>query len=408
MKAFGHYLKTQCGLNNMKIPFYQKWVTDCYHYFNQSLENKIQPEQTKDFIRFLGRSRQDWQVKQAEHALQLFSYYKYKTENNNSIKSSKSAWVDIFEELKTVLRLKQRSHRTEKTYFGWIKRFSAFCRWKEPDTIQQQDVKNFLSYLAVEKKVGASTQNQAFNALLFLCRHVLNLEIDDLSETVRSRRKRRLPVVLTKDEVSSLLNLLSGEYRLMVKILYGGGLRLMECLRLRIMDVDLEQNLITVRSGKGDKDRITLLSESVKDELSKHLMSVKEVYEKDRNACVEGVALPGALDRKYPNAGREWRWFWVFPSKVLSTEPGTEIVRRHHIHHSNLQKHFKKAVDKAGIVKRAAVHTLCHSFATHLIENGYDIRTVQELMGHSNVQTTMIYTHVAQKNKLGVKSPLDG
>ena len=194
----------------------------------------------------------------------------------------------------------------------------------------------------------------------------------------------------------------------MAGIMYGGGLRLAECLRLRLMDIDFEQNVITVRSGKGDKDRQTLLSDKVKYQLQEHLKKVKNIYEQDRKAEVEGVALPGAWSRKYPNAGKECRSFWVFPSRSLSVDPETSVLRRHHVHYSNVQKKFKAAVDRAGIIKRAMVHTLRHSFATHLIENGYDIRTVQELLGHSNVQTTMVYTHVAQKNKLGVKSPLDG
>ena len=201
---------------------------------------------------------------------------------------------------------------------------------------------------------------------------------------------------------------LQGVVRLMAELIYGSGLRLMECLRLRIQDIDQERGVLMVRSGKCDKDRQTLLPERVKDSLIAHLESINKIYEKDRMNDLPGVALPGALERKYPKAVKEWRWFWLFPSKDISTNPCSGIIRRHHIYPRSLQKQIGRAVNNAGIVKRVTVHTLRHSFATHLIENGYDIRTVQELLGHSNVQTTMVYTHVAQKNKLGVKSPLDG
>ena len=222
-----------------------------------------------------------------------------------------------------------------------------------------------------------------------------------------ARQNRRLPVVLTVNEVEKIFSEMSGINKLMARLIYGCGLRLQECLQLRIKDVDFEQSLVIIRSGKGDKDRRTMLPEAVKEELVKHITETRVIYEKDRNAKLNGVQLPGALERKYPNAGKEWGWFWIFPSQTLSMEPRTGVIRRHHVYHDSLQRAFRNAVIKAGITKQASVHTLRHSFATHLLEDGYDIRTIQELLGHRNLQTTMIYTHVATKNIIGVRSPLD-
>ena len=255
--------------------------------------------------------------------------------------------------------------------------------------------------------MSSSTQNQALNAIVFVYRHVFEKDIEDQINSVRARRKRRLPVVLTFKEATNIFDKMSGLYCLMAKLIYGCGLRLQECLSLRIKDVDIEQSIVIVRSGKGDKDRRTVLPESLKDELLHQISSVREIYEQDRKDNINGVYLPGALEKKYPNAGKEWGWFWLFPAKTLSIDPRSRIVRRHHQHPAALQRAFKEAVIKAGITKQASVHTLRHSFATHLLEKGYDIRTIQELLGHTNLQTTMIYTHVATKNILGVRSPLD-
>jgi len=264
-----------------------------------------------------------------------------------------------------------------------------------------------MTYLAVEQNVAISTQNQAFNGILFLFRHVLDKRIDDISETVRAKRKIRLPVVLAKSEIGQLFAKLSGLYLLMAKVIYGCGLRVGECLQLRIKDIDFERNVVAVRSGKGDKDRETVLPESIKQELGEHIIKVKKIYEEDRNKDIPGVQLPYAFERKSPNSGKEWIWFWVFPSYKLALDPKTNIVRRHHIFRSVLQEKIKKAAIDAKIPKRVTVHTLRHSFATHLLENGYDIRTIQEILGHTDIRTTMIYPHVAKKNKSGVKSPLD-
>jgi integron integrase len=278
---------------------------------------------------------------------------------------------------------------------------------RSPYSLESRDVKDFMTHLAVERKVAISTQNQAFNAILFLFRYILDKKIDDISDTVRAKRNRRLPVVLTKLEIGRLFNEMSGLYLLMAKVIYGCGLRLRECLQLRVKDIDFERNAVIIRSGKGDKDRETVLPESIKKYLFEHLERARKIYEKDRKDDAPGVQLPNAFEHKSPNAGKEWPWFWVFPSNTLSVDPLTKIVRRHHVYPGNLQSEIKKAGTKAKIAKRINVHTLRHSFATHLLEKGVDIRTIQDLLGHSDVNTTMIYTHVINKNKLGVVSPLD-
>jgi integron integrase len=302
--------------------------------------------------------------------------------------------------------LKQRSYRTEKTYLGWLRDFYRFNGSVPPNKIDDRHLLDYLTYLAVERRVAKSTQHQAFNALLFFFRHVIGHEPGNIRDAIRSQRKRRLPVVLTKDEISRLLAALSGTPLLMAKVIYGGGLRLRECISLRIKDIDFERKSLSIR-GKGDKDRHTLLAEAAIKPLQTHLKKVRDMFDADKLAGVAGVYLPNALSRKYPNAGNEWKWQWVFPSNTLSVDPKNQIVRRHHVHASSLQKNVKHASEKAQITKLVTVHTLRHSFATHLLEDGYDIRTIQELLGHSSLQTTMIYTHVASKNVLGVTSPLD-
>jgi integron integrase len=278
---------------------------------------------------------------------------------------------------------------------------------KEFSSITEQDLRDFLSYLSVERRVSAATQRLAFNALLFIFRYIFEIEIHGLSTVVPSRIPKKLPVVLGVDEIKNIFSHLNGANLIMVSLIYGGGLRLQECISLRVKDLDFSRNCITIKSGKGNKDRETVFPEKVCGLLKKHLEQTRKIYENDRKKGIAGVATPEALDRKYANLGREWGWFWVFPSESLSIDPISRIVRRHHIYPTTLQKIFRQAVIKAGISKHATVHTLRHSFATHLIEKGYDIRTIQELLGHSDVSTTMIYTHVARKNKLGVTSPVD-
>ncbi|HOV90245.1 MAG TPA: integron integrase [Syntrophorhabdaceae bacterium] len=307
--------------------------------------------------------------------------------------------------MREAFRLRHRSLSTEKAYLSWLRSFKAYVEQKEPYQFNGRDLQDFLSHLAVDKKVSSSTQNQALNAIVFFYRHVLDKNIDQELSAVRAKQKRHLTVVLTIKEIQDIFDQLSGTNKLMAMLIYGAGLRLQECLQLRVKDVDIEQNILIIRSGKGDRDRRTVLPEVLKDDLIMHLGEIRSLYEQDRKNEIAGVWLPDALDKKYPNAGKEWGWFWLFPSKSLSIDPRSNIVRRHHIHPSLLQKAFKTAVWKTGITKQASVHTLRHSFATHLLESGYDIRTIQELLGHRNLQTTMIYTHVATKNVLGGEKP---
>lgn len=303
------------------------------------------------------------------------------------------------------IRLRHLSYQTERSYLGWLSRLQAFVM-KPPMALDRTDVEAFLTHLAVEGRVSASTQNQAFSALLFLFRHVLHRELDEV-DALRARSRRRLPVVLSKVEVQRVVEHLPTRDALMARLIYGAGLRLQECLDLRVKDVDVRRGMLTIRSGKGDKDRQTVFPESLHDDWLKHVHVIRSMHDQDRANDLPGVALPLALERKYPNAGKDWGWFWAFPAQNVSTDPRSEVVRRHHQHPSAFQKNFKQAVREAGVAKPATIHTLRHSFATHLLEAGTDIRTIQELLGHEDVNTTMIYTHVASKNRLGVVSPLD-
>ncbi len=312
-------------------------------------------------------------------------------------------------DLRRALRLHHYSSRTEEAYGQWVRRFVRFCGMRHPRELGAGDVTRFLSHLAVDKGVTAGTQNQALSALVFLYRDVLDLRVGWLASLVRAKRSERVPVVLTKDEVRRALSQLKGRGTpaLVVAMLYGTGMRLLEALRLRVKDVDFAKNEITVRGGKGDRDRVTMLPERLKGPLLKHLAEVRTQHEADLVEGAGWVELPGALARKYPNAGREWGWQWVFPATRTYADGPTGQRRRHHLHETIVQRVFKEGVRSARIAKRASCHTLRHSFATHLLEAGYDIRTVQELLGHRNVNTTMIYTHVLNRGGRGVRSPAD-
>ena len=305
------------------------------------------------------------------------------------------------------LRSRHFSPRTEEAYVGWIRRFILHHGKRHPAEMGEREVGDFLSNLATQRRVSPSTQNQALAALLFLYKEVLRRQLPWLEGVVRARRPPRLPVVLSRPEVHAILGRLEGVPRLMGALLYGAGLRLMECCRLRVKDMDLARGEITVRDGKGRKDRVTMLPASLRAPLAAHLKTTRLQHDDDLRHGWGHVELPGALARKYPNASREWTWQWVFPATRRYRDPETGQWRRHHLHESLLQRLVKQAVRKAGIHKPASCHTLRHSFATHLLERGYDIRTIQELLGHSDVTTTMIYTHVLNRGGRGVRSPLD-
>lgn len=304
-------------------------------------------------------------------------------------------------------RLRHLSLHTERAYLSWIRQFIAFHQRRNPEKMGSDEVRAFLTHLAVERDVTASTQNVALSALLFLYRHVYQVERFELQGGERAKRPQRLPVVLTRDEVRLLLTHLDGVYSLIGLLLYGSGLRLQECLRLRVKDVDFRSHQLLVRAGKGDKDRRTVLPERAVLPLRDQLEKNRHLWQKDQNDGVAPVFLPGALESKYPNAGREWNWQWIFPAQALALDPRAQRMRRHHVLPDTVQKAFKRAVGAAQLTKMATPHTLRHSFATHLLESGADIRTVQELLGHSDVSTTMIYTHVLNRPGIGVKSPLD-
>ncbi|OFV94589.1 MAG: hypothetical protein A3G76_09830 [Acidobacteria bacterium RIFCSPLOWO2_12_FULL_65_11] len=314
------------------------------------------------------------------------------------------------EQLRLRLRTRHYSYRTECSYADWVRRFFAYLAERQGvphPRVETESARDFLTHLAVRQRVSASTQNQALCALLFLCREVLGIDMEGLSLTARAKRGTHLPVVLSMPETAALLAAMRGTTWLMAALIYGGGLRVSECCQLRLKDIDFDQGLVFVRSGKGDKDRSTLLAEVGREELRTQLRTSEARHRADRASGLAGVSMPDALERKYPNAARELGWFWVFPSHTLSTDPRAGVVRRHHISDSVIQKAVKAAALKAKIHKPVSVHTLRHSFATHLLLNGVDIRQIQEYLGHANVETTMVYTHVVKDLRNPARSPLD-
>jgi integron integrase len=313
----------------------------------------------------------------------------------------------LLDQVRDLIRVKHYSIRTERTYLDWIKRYILFHDKRHPKDMGASEVTAFLTHLAVVGQVSSSTQNQALSAILFLYREVLGIELPWLNDVVRAKLPQRLPMVLTRSEVRAILDRLSDDYALMGQLLYGTGMRLMECVRLRVKDVDFERLEILIRDGKGAKDRITMLPSSIVPLLQAQLLKRRALFDDDGRAGKVSVYLPDALAVKYPNAPREWGWQYVFPAGKFSVDPRSGIERRHHVDEKLLQRAVKRAVQAADIAKPATPHTLRHSFATHLLEAGYDIRTIQELLGHKDVQTTMIYTHVLNKGGRGVKSPLD-
>lgn len=312
----------------------------------------------------------------------------------------------LLDQVREVMRLKHYAYRTEETYVQWIRRYILFHDKRHPTEMGRPEIEAFLTDLAVNQQVAASTQNQALNAVLFLYHKVLGIEIVGIN-AVRAPQPRNLPVVLTKAEALAIIQIIDGPHQLVVKLLYGSGLRLYEALRLRIKDLDFAQQQIVVRDGKGRKNRITMLPTSALTELQDHLVGVRRQHQQDLGRGFGSVYLPFALARKYPNANRDWIWQWVFPAGRIVKDPRSGEMRRHHLHESGIQKAVKRAMRQTGIAKKVGCHTFRHSFATHLLEAGYDIRTIQELLGHKDIKTTMIYTHVLNRGGLGVRSPLD-
>ena len=313
----------------------------------------------------------------------------------------------LLDRVRTAIRLRHYSAKTEEAYTGWIKRYIVFHGKRHPEEMGASEIESFLSDLPVQRHVSASTQNQALAALLFLYKEVLSTQIDWIERVVHAKRPERLPVVLTRQEVQAVLGCLSGVYRIVGSVLYGSSLRLGETVSLRVKDIDFSRKKILVRDGKGRKDRVTMLPETIKTSLLRHLEQVKRLHGRDLADGAGRVVLPDALAQKYPNADREWGWQFVFPASSRYGDKEAGIERRHHLHETAVQRAMKAAVRQSGIAKPASCHSMRHSFATHLLENGYDIRTVQELLGHRDVSTTMIYTHVLNKDGRGVRSPAD-
>ncbi len=315
--------------------------------------------------------------------------------------------MKLLDQVRDVIRKKHYSIRTEQAYVDWARRYILFHKKHHPKDMGEKEIAQFISHLATDRKVASSTQNQALNAIVFLYKRVLNIELGDFGHMERAKKPEKLPTVMARTEVNKVISSMSGINQLMSKLLYGCGLRLMECVRLRVKDVDFEQNNILVRDGKGMKDRSTMLPEQLKPLLMEHLEGVKITHKQDLDNRLGETYLPFALERKYPNAAKEWGWQYVFPSEKISKDPRSGKMRRHHVSESALQRAVQKAARKAELTKHVSPHTFRHSFATHLLEGGYDIRTVQELLGHKDVSTTMIYTHVINKGGMGVQSPLD-
>ena len=381
------------------------------------------------------RSIHPWQLHQAEEALVFFYEGFLKLDlglntvrplvpgpgiSNSTLKApqqfkdralskteEKARYGELYSRFRSAMRVRHYSIRTERAYAQWIGRLLSFYKDKPAESIDTDDIQSYLNYLAEERKVAASTQNQALNAIVFFFKEVLKRDPGDFSDFVRAKQPLHVPEVLTRSEVERLLDAMSGVNQLMAGLLYGAGLRLMECIRLRVKDIDFDAGRLTIRDGKGRKDRITMLPERFQHLLKQQLEQAQALYESDLKKNVAGAYVWPGLNRKYPNAAKEWIWQYVFSSSRLTVDPRSHTTRRHHVHASSLQKAVKNAAAKAGLSKRVTCHTLRHSFATHLLENGCDIRTVQELMGHSNVATTMIYTHVLNRPGLSVKSPAD-
>lgn len=426
---------------NKAKPWYKKYAQ---HFIGEHPDTRlrdIEPAQVEAYLRKAGRSPYltDWQIRQRAEALEILLCKMLKTawcsdfdwslwrECSHELPSDHPTLarihltrsesprefgleyrdVEVYRKYLTVMRSRKYSIRTEQTYLDWIDRFLHFHKNIKLDALDKRHVAAYLEHLAVNRDVSASTQSIALNGIVFLFRHVFDQNTDDMLPYTRARPKRRIPVVLSRQEVRQVLSQLQGIHQLMAELMYGSGLRLMECVRLRVQDLDFSYKQITVRNGKGNKDRVVPFPAQCMKSLEPHLQKVQQIHNEDIQDGYGDVFLPDALARKYPGASRDWRWQYVFPSAKLSTDPRSKVTRRHHVHESTLQKAITQAGKKAQITKRITSHIFRHSFATHLLENGADIRTLQELLGHSDINTTSIYTHVLQRGGLGVTSPLD-
>jgi integron integrase len=416
LQQFGEFVLRNQLVRQAAAPYFVRRVR---RFLSRPASDEPLADQVRRFCENIerGGSLEDWQVRQAEQALRI--YFVNFLQRTDWPRRPASTVVDeqgaasplaALEQLRLRVRTRHYSYRTECTYADWVRRFFDYLAEQQGvphPRVDSESVRNYLTHLAVRQGVSASTQNQAYSAILFLCREVLGITVEGVGLAARAKRGERLPVVLSVPETAALLGTMQGTPRLMAGLIYGGGLRVSECCQLRVKDVDFDQGLVFVRSGKGDNDRSTLLAEVGREELRAHLRKSEAQHQADRQAGLAGVWMPDALGRKYPNAGRELGWFWVFPSQTLSVDPRAGVVRRHHVSDSVIQKAVKVAAQAARIHKPVSVHTLRHCFATHLLLNGVDIRQIQEYLGHANVETTMIYTHVVKDLRNPARSPLD-
>ena len=419
LPEFQKFLTSRGFANEKHAPFYARWVSK-FIAFSDENEGADFQENRQKFLDQLSGSPgiENWQKNQAETALKLY----FEQFDKNAAKlgpnwtstqvSDKSDPASIITAMGKAIRVKHYSYKTERTYVSWAKSFFEYLAGIRKKDIQKsglssEDVRDYLSFLAIKKKVSSSSQNQAFNALLFLFRDVLMIGLEDISGAVRAKRGPKLPVVLTENEVREIFNSVTGKDKLILQLLYGTGMRISELTCLRIKDIDFEAGMIFIRSGKGDKDRSTVLPEYLKAELRTHIKEVEKIHEKDLAAGYGEVQMPNALARKYPKAAKEFGWQYTFPSAKLSPDRIDGKIRRFFMSPKTIQDAMSEAVKKTGIAKHATVHTLRHSFATHLLLNGVNIREVQELLGHSHVETTMIYTHVIRDISNAPQSPLD-
>lgn len=408
------------GLADKKhAPFYARWVSRFITFSNRNRDADF-TENKREFLEWISRSpgTADWQKEQAKTALKLYFEYfdknaaKIYSETTQTNINTKNDPASVVGALSKAIRIRHYSYRTERAYVIWARDFFKYLADVKKKDIQRsglasEDVRDYLSFLALRKRVSSSTQNQALNALLFLYRDVLNIGLDSVGETVRAKRGPKLPVVLSREEVLEIFRHVSGKDKLILQLLYGTGMRISELTCLRIKDIDFGSGLIFIRSGKGDKDRSTILPEYLKKGLQEHVEEVKKLHEKDLAAGYGEVRMPDSLDKKYPKAAKEFGWQFAFPSAKLSPDEIDGRIRRFYMTPKAIQNAMVKAVKKAGIIKHATVHTLRHSFATHLLLDGVNIREVQQLLGHNHVETTMIYTHVIRDISNAPKSPLD-
>jgi integron integrase len=422
---WANYIDTlnKLGIPEEKVNFYLMWVKRYVRFLNGLPIDQASSDIVKAFILYLGKDLRvkDWQIRQAEDAVAILYKDIEKVLVRNSAapesipfrdtavdyKDLEIRYGNLFKRFECEIATEHLAKNTKEAYGQWIKRFLTFHGLKEPDLLDAVCIKEYLEYLASVRKVASSTQNQALNAVVFLYSRVLDRVPGDFSDFTRAKMPVHVPTVLTKNEVNRLFEHMSGVYLLMAGLLWGSGLRKKECMRLRIMDIDFEAKQITVRNAKGAKDRVTMLAERYAGMLKEQFEKSRRFFDEDRKLNIPGVYIGPAIERKYPNAGKEWIWQFVFPSARLSVDPESRIVRRHHQHPDPLQRRIKYAARKAGITKRVSCHTLRHSFATELLKSGADIRTVQELLGHSDVSTTMIYTHVPNRPGMAAQSPAD-